>query len=214
MAKKFKELETQISYDTPRMKAIGSRYTSSTTDVEFVRDVDTLFSQYKPLRLRIYGELSNHLRNASDKEELTGFINEHFVRLVKEYDPSTEVDFPGYIAIMLPMRARYSFMNSLKRVYTREDTSEADDEVLSYLETLSMDVPSDELEEVLMYIYKSVHVDEIEGSVIAGFIEGLTPTMIERRIRDEYNMEIADARERVQDVKEAMKAILTKYINE
>lgn len=214
MAKKFQELETQLSYDTPRMKAIGSRYTSSTSDTEFVRDVDALYSQYKPLRLRVYKELASRLHNPADKEELTGFINEHFVRLVKEYDPSTEVDFPGYISIMLPMRARYSFMGSLKRVYTREGTSEADDEVLSYLEALSDEAPSDDIEDLLMYAYKAVHVDDVDAFIISGFVEGLTPTLIERRIKEEFNLETAEARSRVQDVRGALQIILTDYINE
>lgn len=79
-------------------------------EYQAVRDVGELFRQYAPLRQALLREYRPYLTNEHTKEELESFIKEHFIRLCYEYDTAGEVDFAGYIKIMLGMRIKYSFV--------------------------------------------------------------------------------------------------------
>lgn len=106
-----------------------------------VRDVEELFRRYEPLRKALLREYRPYLTNEHTKEELESFIKEHFIRLCYEYDTAGEVDFSGYIKIMLGMRIKYSFVGKeykdtkrmtlggtqdISETYESEDTVDVD----------------------------------------------------------------------------------------
>lgn len=161
------DLEKQLSYNGSRMNSTGSRYTPIGSDKNYARDIDRLYVMYKPLRLAVYKEVSSWLTSEQDKADLTSFINEHFVRLVKEYDPTSNVDFPGYIKKMLTLRAKHSFTSNLRRYSTKEDTVGTQEDMLEYL---SVDSSSDVGEpEEAVYDYFHRFQEYVEEQV------GLTP---------------------------------------
>ena len=161
------DLEKQLSYNGSRMNSTGSRYTPIGSDKSYARDIDRLYVMYKPLRLAVYKEVSSWLTSEQDKADLTSFINEHFVRLVKEYDPTSNVDFPGYIKKMLTLRAKHSFTSNLRRYSTKEDTVGTQEDMLEFL---SVDSSSDVGEpEEAVYDYFNRFQEYVEEQV------GLTP---------------------------------------
>lgn len=84
----------------------------------FNRDIAFLYQQYKPLRESIasknkYKFLKDNTRGYTTSsqsyddagyDDLQGYIDTEFVRLVKEYDINGPIDFPGYIANKLGKR--------------------------------------------------------------------------------------------------------------
>ncbi len=72
-----------------------------------------------PLRKSIYRKLAASVPSTADKEDLVNFIDEQFVKLVKEYDPMSGVDFPGYISKMLLIRAKGLYVRPVNRGHER-----------------------------------------------------------------------------------------------
>lgn len=215
MAKKVNStLERQLSYNSELMGLRGSRYAITNSDVPLARDVDALFAQYKPLRLRVYGQLNHGITKQADQEDLTSFINEHFVRLVKEYDPSSGVDLPGYISIMLPMRSKYSFLGSLLKLADKEGTTEGDDEVLTFLENTTESFIEDNQHEFLAYLHETVRMDEMEDEVLGLLLAHSRPSVIERSLRDEFGLNTKEAKETIQEVKDAVGYVYKRYLEE
>ena len=208
------ENKSQLSYNVARMKEMGSRYSTIGDDTELARDVDTLYDKYMPLRKKIAGMLSGRLNRQVDKDDLISFVNEHFVRLVKEYDPTSNVDFPGYISIMLPLRARASFMGSLDRVYSRENTTDGDEDVLSFLDNSSNRENLESIKGLLEYITSSVDLNETEYVILEGMLEGKRITKLEDDAIISSGISRSDAKALISEVKQAIRSIVETYINE
>lgn len=124
--------DVSMSYDETRANEIVSRYNPEDLDVEFVRDADTLWRDYRALRISTKKRLMREL-NTSDAEELDSYINDAFVSLIKEYQPNSGVDLPGYLKSMLYTRAKYLFVRPIQERYKRESLVEKDD-VLAIME--------------------------------------------------------------------------------
>lgn len=215
MARKVNSaLERQLSYNSELMKLHGSRYAVQNSDTPFARDVDVLFAQYKPLRLRVYGQLNHNMAKAVDQEDLTSFINEHFVRLVKEYDPSSGVDLPGYISIMLPMRSKHSFLDSVKKQAEKEGTTEGDDEVLSFLENSTQETIEDDPQPFLGYLHQMVTMNEMEDEILGLLLAYERPYDIEQSLKAEYNITSKEAKHAIQEVRDVVGFVYDRYLHE
>lgn len=101
--------------------------------MQYPRDLSTMYKQYKHLREHIgkeeYGRFIHHYANYTvvDKakiDDLDSYINYEFIKLVQEYDPTSPVDFPGYIKSKLTLRTKHSYLKSyFKHMYRESLTS-------------------------------------------------------------------------------------------
>lgn len=116
------------------------------------RDVDALIVKYKRLLSAVYNEQKGRFDHKSDKnspkgespkgnlnytkdqlalikpkssqDELMSYILYQFILLVKEYDPQSGVDFPGYIKTKLYLRTRHSY---IKKLFAHKGKEELED---------------------------------------------------------------------------------------
>lgn len=101
--------------------------------MKYPRDLSTMYKQYKHLREHIgkkeYERFIYHYANHTvvDKakiDDLDSYINYEFIKLVQEYDPTSPVDFPGYIKSKLTLRTKHSYLKSyFKHMYRESLTS-------------------------------------------------------------------------------------------
>lgn len=101
--------------------------------MKYPRDLSTMYRQYKHLREHIgkkeYERFIYHYANHTvvDKakiDDLDSYINYEFIKLVQEYDPTSPVDFPGYIKAKLTLRTKHSYLKSyFKHMYRESLTS-------------------------------------------------------------------------------------------
>ena len=101
--------------------------------MKYPRDLSTMYKQYRHLREHIgkkeYERFIYHYANHTvvDKakiDDLDSYINYEFIKLVQEYDPTSPVDFPGYIKSKLTLRTKHSYLKSyFKHMYRESLTS-------------------------------------------------------------------------------------------
>jgi hypothetical protein len=159
--------------------------TEETTGV-FLRDVNKLFHQYHNLRLAVYNQYKDYLPDPVSQKDLQSYIDEQFVRLVKEYDISGPVDFPGYIKTKLNYRVKHSYIKGEYRDRSRVFVTKNDADVISYLEKYDKHPSSDtELDyyEVLEFALKGVELTNLEKEVLALMLQELTDIEIEKKIK-------------------------------
>src|SRR5699024_11500089 len=76
----------------------------------FERELDSLLNRYKKLRWSLYHKYAGILSNDFERQELREYIDEQFIKLVKEYNIRSKVDFPGYIKAKLTLRVQNSYV--------------------------------------------------------------------------------------------------------
>lgn len=153
------------------------------------RDVDALFVQYKNLINHIYqqeasrfvyGSGSGKYIDKMKQDDLYGYIVSEFVKLVKEYDAHSPVDFPLYIKEKLTLRTKHSYLKKLFKDWDREA-----------LGTESYDVETMFEESLDEQDFKTQYDD-------SPLIDGLANTPLEKLVltlwieRDANNSEIVD----------------------
>lgn len=207
-------INRQLSFDTARMKEIGSRFTPEGSTTEYGRDMDRLYAQYKPLRLAIYKRVASKLFNQADKEELILYLDEHFVRLCLEFDLTNDMDFPGFIKTLLTFRASNSFISGLSRVYNKEDSSGIQEELEEKIGV--QDTGADE-EEVLEYydsfvafVFKHHHLTEQEVDILQGVLFNERTLEIARGLRRDYGTPQSEALNTIK----AFRSTLLTYLDE
>jgi len=104
-----------------------NKYVYDADEAPFVRDVDYLFHQYKPLRLNLYSRFNKRFDSDASKKDLRSYIDEQFITLVYEYDVKGAVDFPGYIKSMLTLRVQYSYVNKDAKNRLKESLDNQDE---------------------------------------------------------------------------------------
>ena len=100
--------------------AVGGLYGVDKDSIKFVKDPEKLLLQYDHLIRAVVKEQSNKFNIYEDKRELYAQVVTTFFNLVKEYDPYSGVDFPGYIKINLSSRIRYSYVQAQLRRIQKE----------------------------------------------------------------------------------------------
>jgi RNA polymerase sigma factor (sigma-70 family) len=80
-----------------------------------MRDVQKLFTDYKPLILSIYRRFHPMFNSKEDKEDLMSQIHTLFTKLVFEFDSRRGVDFPYYIKRMLELRTYHYVTKTLQQ---------------------------------------------------------------------------------------------------
>lgn len=83
-------------------------------NITFVRDYEQLIKQYSNLIHNMGRRFGNINMTYAERQDLYAYITEVFIDLVREFDMSNGMDFPGYIAKMLPTRIRGSYLDSIQ----------------------------------------------------------------------------------------------------
>lgn len=166
----------------------GNRFSVNTEESTgvFLRDVDKLLHQYKNLRNSIYNQYKTYLADPVSRDELKSYIDEQFIRLVKEYDIGSDVDFPGYIKIKLTYRVKNSYIKSVFRDSQRVFVTRNAFDVSNLLEQNPSNDEELDYYETLEYALKGVELDDMEKQVLFYIIQELSDVQIEQNIRDNY----------------------------
>lgn len=164
----------------------GNRFlvnTDESTGV-FLRDVDKLLHQYANLRNSIYNQYKVYLADPISQDELKSYIDEQFIRLVKEYDIGSDVDFPGYIKIKLHYRVKNSYIKSVYRDSQRVFVTRNAFDVSHLIEQNPSNDEELDYYAALEYALKGVELDDMEKQVLFYIIQELSDVQIEQHIRE------------------------------
>lgn len=154
--------------------------------MKYPRDLSTMYKQYKNLREHIgkeeYERFTYHYGNHTvvDKakiDDLNSYINYEFIKLVQEYDPTSLVDFPGYIKSKLTLRTKHSYLKSyFKHMYRESLTSTG--EFSKEYENLPVPESSTELPPELYSKLTDNSLSAIDRLIIECWSEGLVNKQI------------------------------------
>lgn len=148
-----------------------------------VRDVEGLYEQYKPLRFALFREYCKALPMNHDREELVSFIDEHFIRLCYEYDASGDMDFAGYIKIMLGLRVKYSFIGKSHRDRGRVILGKTKDFREVYDISGGEEDFSQYSSEFLDYLFTSCKLEPLDLIIIESILQEKATAEITRELR-------------------------------
>ena len=145
------------------------------------RDPEVLLEDYEKLRYKIYKQelprfayldeqTCKVVYNQAEADDLQSYIDYQFIKLVKEYDPTSGVDFPGYIKSKLPLRVKHSY---IKRKYAH------------YYKTHALKEDNNKLAEETLYKQSlDTWATDAEQSDIIKMVEGLDLSPLEKDIVD------------------------------
>lgn len=105
--------EDKIGYNSPQKNVynkVGNIILPQGANFEFVKDPQSLFSQYSNLIHSLGRQYATYFPQYADKEDLFIYIADAFISLAIEYDPDSGVDFAGYIDTNLRKRIKYSYI--------------------------------------------------------------------------------------------------------
>lgn len=191
----------------------GNRYLVNTNEATgvFLRDVDKLMHQYKNLRMSVYNQFKEYMPDPVTQSELWSYINEQFVRLVKEYDINGPVDFPGYIKTKLTYRVKHSYIKGEYRDRQRVFVPKNEFDVSHLIE--QSPVRDEELDyyETLEYALSNVKLDDLEKEVLFLILQEFTSSQIESKIKKNHPRErlsSASIRETIEEMQDFLKTRL------
>lgn len=143
----------------------GNRYVIDTEGVkhDLNRDIDKLMHNYRNLRYALYYRYSNHMDNYVKKEELLEYINEQFIKLVKEYNIHSEVDFPYYIKSKLTMRVRNSYVKKNKDRDANVVFGNDNDTLETIIESKGSELGMSDL---VSYLFEGIEFTDIENELL------------------------------------------------
>lgn len=143
----------------------GNRYVidSDGIPIDFERDIDKLLNKYKNLRWSLYHKYAGILSNEAEREDLREYIDEQFIKLVKEYDIHSKVDFPGYIKAKLTLRVRNSYIKKNKKYKSTELIGKKESTVESLTEALTTGIEESEL---IRYVFDDVEFTELQSILL------------------------------------------------
>ncbi|AIW03528.1 RNA polymerase sigma factor [Bacillus phage Moonbeam] len=197
----------------------GNRFIVNTDESTgtFVRDVDKLFHQYRNLRVSLYNDYKDYLPDHATQEELMSYIDEQFIRLVKEFVPNTVIDFPGYVKSKLINRVKHSFIRSNFRNRKRIFLPKHDFDVTNLIDNNPIQDEQLDFYETLEYVLQDVKLTELERDILFLMLQELTDAEIEREIRKKYRRSMltnADIRETLKEMQAFIRDRLHKALEE
>lgn len=193
----------------------GNRFVQNTGEETgvFLRDVDKLFHQYHNLRVSLYNTYKGYMPDAVSQTELMSYIDEQFIRLVKEYSINSEVDFPGYCKIKLTNRVKHSFLKSHFRDRQRVFVTRNDFDVTNLLEKVPGVDEELDYYEALEYALSGLTLSYLEKEVLFLILKELSDVQIEREIRKRYP-ERAVSSSAIRDTIKDMQDLLRTRLND
>lgn len=179
---KHKGYDKEIIYN-------GNRFVVNTGESSevFLRDVDKLLRQYTNLRLSIYNQFKDYLPNQTSRAELMSYIDEQFVRLVKEYDINGPVDFPGYIKTKLTSRVKHSYIRREYRDRKRVFVTRKDVDISNLIEQDPMNDEDLDYYEAIEYALYDLEPTELEQYILLYILYEHSDAQIEKKIRAKFS---------------------------
>lgn len=181
----------------------------------FARDTDRLLRDYLNLRKKIYNTYAPSFSDQATKEELRSYIDEQFVKLVKEYDINSPVDFPGYINKKLKLRVKQSFVKNKYKDKGREQLMRKDEGIETLLDAQSEFNPEDDSYEVislLEYLGSGVTLTEAEEYIIRVWMsEAIPNNHLVARVSEMYDLTSTESKTVIRDLKEFVGTKLNSY---
>jgi hypothetical protein len=193
----------------------GNRFMVNTDEVTgvFLRDVDKLMHQYRNLRLSVFNQYKDYLPDPVSQDELKSYIDEQFVRLVKEYDINGPVDFPGYIKTKLNYRVKHSYIKGEYRDRQRVFVPKNDFDVSNLIERSPSRDEELDYYEVLEYALHDIQLTELEKEVLFYMLQEMTDAQIERKVKANHpNEKISSAT--IRDTLKHMQSFLKDRLHE
>lgn len=191
----------------------GNRYITELNGTGvFPRDSDRLFVQYENLRLSIYGRYAPLLGSEASKGELMSYIDEQFIRLVKEYEVNSAVDFPGYVKTKLNMRVKHVYMHNHFRDLDRERLAVNDDDyqLEESSEKVATDYVEHEMHMLMDAITSPVTPTPIEQDILELMLKekGYTDIQIMEALSTKYGITQGEVRDTIRQLREFIRSRL------
>ena len=139
----------------------------------FARDTDRLFIEYTNLRKKLYNKHKDSFPDSATRAELKSYIDEQFIKVVKEYEINSAVDFPGYIKKKLPLRVRESFMHGKFKEKGREILTKEENDIEEMLESMETyeELNVDDLD-LRDFVFSNGKFTDMEVDIINFWLEG------------------------------------------
>lgn len=191
----------------------GNRYLVNTNEATgvFLRDVDKLMHQYRNLRMSIYNQFKDYMPDPVSQSELRSYIDEQFVRLVKEYDINGPVDFPGYIKTKLTYRVKHSYIKGEYRDRQRVFVPKNEFDVSNLIERNPSRDEELDYYEALEYALNNVKLTDLEKEILFLILQELTVSQIESKVKKAHSKErisSASIRETIEEMQLFLKTKL------
>jgi hypothetical protein len=169
----------------------GNRFVVNTDEATgvFQRDVDKLFHQYRNLRMSIFNHYKESISDLAAHADLMSYIDEQFIRLVKEYSINGEVDFPGYIKTKLHYRVKHSYIKSVYRDRNRVFTLKKDGDISTLLEKTPCDDEELDYYAAVEYALQGVEMTDLEKEILFYLIQEMPEPQIVRTIKANHSGE-------------------------
>lgn len=181
----------------------------------FARDPERLLKDYTNLRKKIYNTYAPAFTDVATKEELKSYIDEQFVKLVKEYDINSPVDFPGYISKKLKLRVKQSFVKNKFKDRGREQLMKKDNGIESLLDVQSEAHPEDTSYEVILmmeYLGKGVTLSDVDKFILKLWLTEEVPNKhLVTKVTENFGLTTTEAKNTIKDLKEYVGVRLIGY---
>lgn len=191
----------------------GNRYLVNTNEATgvFLRDVDKLMHQYRNLRMSIYNQFKDYMPDPVSQSELRSYIDEQFIRLVKEYDINGPVDFPGYIKTKLTYRVKHSYIKGEYRDRQRVFVPKNEFDVSNLIEKHPSNDAELDYYEALEFALSNVTLSDVEKEVLFYILQEMTNSQIEKKIKKNHPRErlsSATIRKTIEEMQDFLKTKL------
>jgi hypothetical protein len=169
----------------------GNRFVMNTDEMTgvFLRDVDKLMHQYRNLRMSVYNQYKDYLPDPVSQGELRSYVDEQFIRLVKEYDINGPVDFPGYIKTKLNYRVKHSYIKGEYRDRQRVFVPKNEFDVSNLIERTPFKDEGLDYYEALEYALHDVELSELEKEILFYILQEMTDAQVEKKVKVNHPME-------------------------
>ena len=180
----------------------------------FGRDVDRLFIEYTNLRKSIFNKQKYKFSDKATREELESYIDEQFVKLVKEYDINNPVDFPGYIKTKLNLRVSQVFIRGRYRDKGREQLMKDEWGVKNLIEFDEVDAyQKEQTDNLLSMLLNDLTLDDMEEVILLTWLEETQPqSKVVTQVTRAFDVTRKEAEEVIEEMKEYLTPRLEAYI--
>lgn len=180
------------------------------------RDEERLYHEYTGLRKELYSRYSSQLPPGASRDELMSYIDEQFIKLVREYEINSPVDFPGYIKTKLTMRVERVYVHNQHK-YKRKEICVIDDEEnpIQVEGTLS----DEDLHERAMLVdsvLAPISLTDLDKDILSDMLseQGVTDKDMIDRYSKKYEVSLQEVRRHIRDIRTLFRIRLQEISNE
>ena len=191
----------------------GNRYVIDVDGipVDFERDLDSLLKKYTNLRWSLYHRYAGFLSNDFERQELREYIDEQFIKLVKEYNIRSKVDFPGYIKAKLTLRVQNSYVKKNEKYKRTEIIGKKDYTVESLTKDLNEDLEDNQ---IINYIFEGIEFTEIQSELLKELLTNLEredDVFIVSQVAEKFGVERKEVANELTELKDYVRFKINAY---